>query len=466
MCPSGGDQPCPETGVAHGRLAPKTQCSGAAKEKSAVSPQTRPIRCVFAGIAAAVTLAGCSTSSGGDAGSFTIWQYEGKSSAQYKAWQEAVTTFEKAHPDVKVKFVSTSFDSMQKNGKLLLSGKNVPDVAEVNKGNADAGQLASQGLIENLDSQVKKYGWDKKVVGAMSSLARYDDNGNAGSGHWYGVPNIGEIVVWFYNKDMFAKAGIKKPPTTMPELEKDMQGFLDNGVTPVASGANGFGALWTWYGLVSAGANRTLIDDYMFLKGDPPLAAGAFATGARTFQEWIDKGYLGTKIAAVTGDQMDSAFLSGKSPMIVEDSSAFTNFKTEAKFNWGTFVMPEAAMNPGSSGHLWAVPTKSKHKQLAYDWIQTTLSAQVQNAIGENGGLPLAGDPSMLTDPQSKALNEQFQQVVSGDKISFFPDYPVPGLLDFQQSGMQSLVNKATTADAFTKALQAYYNKGKKQITG
>jgi raffinose/stachyose/melibiose transport system substrate-binding protein len=413
-----------------------------------------------------VGLVGCSSSDNHDGKTFTIWQYEGKSSAQYQSWQEALTIFKKEHPGVKVKLVSTSFDNMQKNAKLLLTGNNVPDVAEVNKGNADAGQLASQGLIENLGSAVKKYGWDKKVKGAMSALARYDKNGNAGSGDWYGVPNIGEIVIWFYNKDMFAKAGINHPPKTMAELEQDMQHFKDRGVTPVASGANGFGALWTWYSLVSADANRSLIDNYMFLKGNPSLDSGAFATGTKKFQDWIDKGFLGDKIAGVTGDQMDTAFLSGRSPMIVEDSSAFNNFKTEAKFDWGTFTLPGAALNAGSSGHLWAVPTKSGKKELAYDWIQTTLSAPVQNAIGKRAGLPLAGDASTITDAQTKELTEQFAEVVANDRISFFPDYPIPGFLDFQQSGMQGLVNKTTTAEQFTKSLQKFYDKGKKQVSG
>ncbi|MBF4590578.1 ABC transporter substrate-binding protein [Curtobacterium sp. VKM Ac-1395] len=433
---------------------------------------TRTARRLLAGIVATalvgVGLVGCASSGGdsSDGKTFTIWQYEAKDSAQYQSWRDAVTTFKEKHPDVDVKLVSTSFDNMQKNAKLLLTGNKVPDVVEVNKGNADAGQLASQGLIENLDPQVQKYGWDEKVKGAMSSLARYDRNGNAGSGSWYGVPNIGEVIVWFYNKDAFAKAGITEAPTTMDELERDMQTFKDQGTTPVASGANAFGALWTWYSLVSAKADRKLIDNYMFLKGSPSLDSGAFAEGTEQFQQWIDKGYLGSKLAGVTGDQMDATWLSGKSPLIVEDSAAFNRFKADAKFDWGTFTLPGASLNAGSSGHLWAVPTKSGNKELAYDWINTTLSSQVQNAIGKRAGLPLAGDPSVISDPQTKALTQQFADVVDKDQISFFPDYPVPGLLDFQQSGMQAMVNKTKTADEFTKELQAFYSKGKKQVDG
>lgn len=425
-------------------------------------------RTIAAGVSAALALTalvGCSSASGGE-DTFTILQYEGKTSAQYLAWQKAVEIFKKEHPGVKVEFNSTSFDSMQKNGKLLLSGNKVPDVVEINKGNADAGQLASQGLIENLDEQVEKYGWDEKVTGAMTALARYDDEGNAGSGSWYGVPNIGEVVVWFYNKQMFEAQGITEPPKTMAELESTMQTFLDDGVTPVASGASGFGALWTWWGLVSAESDRKLVDDFMFLKGDPSLDSGPVLDGTSVFQSWINKGYLGEQIAAVTGEQMNQSFLSGTSPMIVENSGSVSNLKAEAQFDWGTFLMPEANMYPGSSGHLWAIPAKSGNKELAADWIDITLRPEVQNAISDNGGLPLAGDTSSIADPQTKEINELFRQVLDADGISFFPDYPVPGLLDMQQSGMQSLVNKAMTAEEFTEQFQKFYDDGKAQISG
>ncbi|KQQ03488.1 MULTISPECIES: ABC transporter substrate-binding protein [unclassified Rathayibacter] len=433
-------------------------------------PRAVPLRrlatAAVAVLVSASALIGCSASGGSDDDTFTILQYEGKTSAQYLAWQKAVDIFQEAHPDVTIDFTSTSFDTMQKNGKLLLSGNNVPDVVEVNKGNSDAGQLAAQGLIDPLDDQAAEYGWDQDVTGAMTALARYDEEGKAGSGSWYGVPNIGEFIVWYYNKDMFAQAGIDTPPTTMAELESIMQTFSDEGVTPVASGASGFGALWTWYGLVSAGADRTLIDDFMFLQGDPVLDQGPFAEGTARFADWIGKGYLGSQIAAVTGDQMNAAFLSGASPMIVENSAAFANITTQASFDWGTFLLPEAALNPGSSGHLWAVPAKSGNKDLAYDWIETTLSPEVQNAISENNGLPLVGDPATITEPRAKALNEQFQQVLATDGISFFPDYPVPGLLDFQQSGMQSLVNETTTAQDFVDGMQTFYDEGRARVDG
>ena len=80
----------------------------------------------------------------------------------------------------------TSFDAVRQSAKITLSGNDVPDVVEFNKGNADGGQLAAQGLLTPITDVVAERGWDKKITGSMRSFAQYE-NGKAGSGDWYGI---------------------------------------------------------------------------------------------------------------------------------------------------------------------------------------------------------------------------------------------------------------------------------------
>jgi raffinose/stachyose/melibiose transport system substrate-binding protein len=415
---------------------------------------------------AAAALTGCSSASGDDAGkTFTILQYEDPKTAQGQGWQLALEIFKKKHPDVKVDFQTTSFDAMRKNAKLTLGGNKVPDVVEFNKGNADGGQLASQGLLEPLNDAVKKYGWDKKVTGSMQSFAKYDEQGKAGSGDWYGIPNFGEYVTFYYNKDLFEKAGITAAPTTMAEFVSAMQKLKDAGITPVSSSAStnqGFNQMWVWYSLVSAYASREQIDDFMFLKGKVDFSADPWKKATEQFQNWIDKGYLGTDLAGLTYEQANVNFLSGKTGMLIWNNGVFPRVKDQHDFAWGYFTLPGAKMSMGSSGHLWGVPAKAPNKELAYDWINTTLSPEVQNKIGELGGLPLAGDSSTITDPVTRAYTQRFDQIVAADTLSFYPDYPVPGFLDFIQSNMAAMSNKNETAAQYLAKLQKFYDDGKK----
>ena len=53
----------------------------------------------------------------------------------------------------------------------------------------------------------------------------------------YGVPfNLGMVGFW-YNKDLFAQAGIDAPPATWDEFLEDVQALKDAGITPITVGA-------------------------------------------------------------------------------------------------------------------------------------------------------------------------------------------------------------------------------------
>jgi raffinose/stachyose/melibiose transport system substrate-binding protein len=416
---------------------------------------------------AAAALTGCTAAGSAEGKTFTILQYEDKTTAQGQGWQLALDIFKKKHPDVTVKFQTTSFDGFRKNAKLVLGGNKVPDVVEFNKGNADGGQLASQGLLQNLDDAVEENGWDDDITGSMQSFAKYDSQGKAGSGHWYGIPNVGEYVTFYYNKDKFTQAGITSEPTTMDEFTTDLQKLKGAGITPISSSAavnQGFNQMWIWYSLVSAVAERKQIDDFMFLKGKVDFSKDPWKTGTQEFQDWIDKGYVGTDLGGLNYEQANVNFLSGKTGMVIWNNGVFARVKDQASFPWGSFTLPGANMTMGSSGHLWGVPAKAANKDLAYDWISTTLSAKVQDKIGELGGLPLAGDTATISDPVTKAYTQRFDEVVKDDTLTFYPDYPVPGFLDFIQNNMSAMSNGNESAAEYLDKLQTFYDDGKKTV--
>lgn len=425
-----------------------------------------------AAAAAMLALAACSggdsatgASGGTDAGrTFTILQYENPETAQGQGWQLALEIFQEKHPDVEVDFQTTSFDAMRQNATITLTGNDVPDVIEFNKGNADGGQLAAQGLLAPLTDAVDEYGWDQKITGSMQAFAQYDEQGLAGSGEWYGVPNIGEYVMFYYNKELFEEAGITEIPNTLEGFEDAMDQLLDAGITPISSSAatsQGFNQMWVWYSLVSAMGDRESIDDFMFLREPVDFSAEPWGTGADRFQEWIDKGYVGTELGGLNFEQATVNFLSGDKAMLIWNQGEFARIREQAEFDWGYFTMPGANLQMGSSGHLWGVPANAENKDLAYDWIDITLSPEVQNEIGQLGGLPLAGDASVIEDDLTREFTETFNELLAADSLSFYPDYPVPGFLDFIQSNMQAMSNGNATADDWTANLQEFYDEGR-----
>ena len=84
--------------------------------------------------------------------------------------------------------------------------------------------------------------------------------------------------------------------------------------------------------------------------------------------------------------------------------------------------------------------------------------------MGELGGLPLAGDTSSITDPVTREYTERFDETVADDTLAFYPDYPVPGFLDFMQNNMSAMSNGNETADGYLEKLQDFYDDGKATV--
>jgi raffinose/stachyose/melibiose transport system substrate-binding protein len=151
-----------------------------------------------------LTSCGGSDSGASDGKTLRLWHYEGPDSAMGAAWNEAIEEFEAKHPGVKVKFEEKGFEQIQKTAPMVLNSSDAPDIMEYNKGNATAGLLSKQGLLTDLTEEAAKRGWDKLLPGGLQTTAKYDDRGVMGNGNWYGVPNYGEFVMVYYNKDLFA----------------------------------------------------------------------------------------------------------------------------------------------------------------------------------------------------------------------------------------------------------------------
>ncbi len=193
--------------------------------------------------------------------------------------------------------------------------------------------------------------------------------------------------------------------------------------------------------------------------------SGPLKYGADTFAEWVKKGYVAKDAASVKAEDMGTAFIGGKVPMIVSGSWWYGRFKDEIKFNWDSFLFPGNTFNAGSSGNLWVVPKTSKAKDLAYDFIDITMRPEIQQLIGNNGGVPVAADASDIKDPKDKKLIENFNTLTDNDGLAFYPDWPVPGYYDVLVSGFQGLINQSKTPGKVLDSMEKPYRDGVADIT-
>jgi raffinose/stachyose/melibiose transport system substrate-binding protein len=433
-------------------------------------------RLVVAGLVTALatgTVAACggSGTSGGQASgssgakTLKLWHYESADGAMGIAWDKAIEIFKTEHPGVTVQFERKAFEQIQQNAGMILNSEEAPDLMEYNKGNATAGLLSSKGLLTDLSDVVKKRGWDTKFSPGLRTTMTYDERGVMGSGKWYGISNYGEYVTVYFNKDLFTRHGVRVP-TTFAELTAAMDAFVAKGVTPLGMSGAEYPAGQLYYELALSKADRAFIDRYQLYRGPVYFTDGPLKDAVETFDSWVERGYVSKQAASLKAEDMGTAFIAGKVPMIVSGSWWYGRFSSEIKFDWDTFLFPGNTMAPGSSGNIWVVPTSSRAKDLAYDFIDITMRPEVQNLLGNSGGIPVAGDPKAITDPKNRKLIANFNRLKDSDGLAFYPDWPVPGYYDVLVAAFQGLINQSKTPAQVLKALSDPYAAGAREITG
>ncbi|QOC91300.1 ABC transporter substrate-binding protein [Micromonospora craniellae] len=426
----------------------------------------------FRSVAVAATVAALTATSlaacGGDgddsgANVLKLWHYESANSAMGIAWDRAIEIFSDEHPGVEVRFERKAFEQIQQNAGMIINSAEGPDIMEYNKGNATAGLLSSQGLLTDLTAEATERGWDKALSPSLQTTARYD-KGVMGSGNWYGVPNYGEYVMVYYNKELFAEHGVTVP-TTLAEMTAAMDTFVAKGVTPLGMSGAEYPAGQLFYQLALSRADRDFVNDYQLYANPVDFKADPLRYGAETFAEWVRRGYIAKDSASLKAEDMGTSFISGKVPMIVSGSWWYGRFKSEISYDWDSFLFPGNTMHAGSSGNLWVVPETSKAKNLAYDFIDITMRPEIQALIGNNGGVPVAGDPAAISDEKDRKLIENFNTISGQDGLAFYPDWPVPGYYDVLVSGFQGLINQSRSPEQVLDAIAKPYQDGVAEIT-
>lgn len=390
----------------------------------------------------------------------TIWHYESDNGAMGKAWSAAMEDLQAMYPELELSFENKGFEQIRQTASMVLNSSESPDIMEYNKGNATAGLLSSQGLLTDLTDVAKERGWDKILGDSITITSRYKD-GIMGEGSWYGITNYGEYVTVYYNKDMFAKKGLSVP-ATLTEFEEVMAAFIKEGITPLSIAGAEYPAQQVFYELVLSKADAAFVKAYQLFQGDVDFHGPEFVFAAEKMEEWVDEGFISPVAVSMKAEDMGLAFTSGEYPIMISGSWWYGRFMEEIDgFEWGIFNFPGNRFHPGSSGNLWVVPEKATNKEIAYDFIDITLSPKIQNILGNAGGIPVNADLSDITDPKVKDLIKGFNAILNDDGLAFYPDWPVPGYYDVLVAKVQDLIGKTKTPMQVLSEMEEEYNSGR-----
>jgi multiple sugar transport system substrate-binding protein len=184
------------------------------------STTRRGLLAASAALALPLALSACTGSSGGGSSddpdaetTITFW-HGWSADSEVAAIQKTIDAFEDANPNIHVKVVGNITDD-KINQALRAGGSSAPDV--VSSFTTDnVGQFCSSGAFVDLSSFLAKSEIDptKMFPPAQLQYTQYQGNQCA-------LPLLSDAYGLYYNKDMFAAAGITQPPRTMSELDAD-----------------------------------------------------------------------------------------------------------------------------------------------------------------------------------------------------------------------------------------------------
>ena len=196
----------------------------------------------FVGVtAAAATLIGLSgcTQSPSESDEVTItWWHNATSDPLAGFWEDVAAEFEEANPGVTVEVSGFQNEELQKT--LIpnaLRSNDPPDLFQ----EWGAGELAAQvraGQVKDISADVTD-----EIAAVGGTVAPWQIDGKT-----YGLPYSFGIEGFWYNKDLFAQAGIEGTPTTLDELNEAVDKLKAAGIVPIAVGAGDkWPAAHYWY---------------------------------------------------------------------------------------------------------------------------------------------------------------------------------------------------------------------------
>jgi raffinose/stachyose/melibiose transport system substrate-binding protein len=417
------------------------------------------MRIVAAAAAASLAVAAFGGAAHAANKTFNVWWYE-KDTAMAATWADALKELGKKHKDVTIKFQLKTWDQIQKAGNSILASNQAPDLSEWNKGNATAGTASKAGLLTDLAPYAKKYGWTKLIPSSALLYGQYTD-GIMGSGKLYGVSSYGEYVSVFYNKDLFASKKLSIPKT-QADLVAAMEAFKGSDVTPMQLGGNGYQIVHLAYALAVSQADQKWVNSFQLFKGAAvdPTTDKNWAYAAKTVVAWNKAGYFPKNVSGVTPDDAVAAFQQGKAAMIVGGSWLDQSMAEKVTtFKYGKFLVP-GTLTVGSAGNLLVIPSKSKNKDLAAEFINMIVSKKYQNELGNKGGLPLLADAAAVKNAGYAITGTEFAKAVKNNALAMYPDWPVPGYYEVMLAAGTKLLSDGDTA-AYAKTIGDFYNKNK-----
>jgi multiple sugar transport system substrate-binding protein len=323
----------------------------------------------------------------------TVWSIDGAN--QIGPSDTFSKEFDEMDNGINVDYRILQFDEIVNETLRAFATGNAPDIVSLD--NPDFALFSSRGAFLDITDMAAESDVINPEVYFDGPL-----NSVSWDGRLYGVGKYTDTIGVFYNKDMFAEAGIEQPPQTWAEFEEYARKLAN-------PGANVYGAT------LSARGNEE--GTFQFLPVIQ-MSGGAYnnvnTEGARDWlsmvKGMIDDGIMSQDVLSLGQFDSTGTFNSGNAAMAISGPWEINRMVEDAQFDWGVTLLPTFAEGDERSSALGGfnlgIMSTTEHPEEAFKVLEYFVS-QDHRLFPEFGYLPARGDvelPSSSIEKKDAAL--------------------------------------------------------------
>jgi len=311
--------------------------------------------------------------------------------------------FDDQNDDIVVEYRAIPFDEIVNETLRAFATGNAPDVVSFD--NPDFALFSSRGAMLDITDRVaasEAINPDNYFAGPLNSVT-WD-------GKLFGVPKYTDTIAVFYNKDLFAKAGLTEPPQTWAQFTEYAEKLTD-------SANNVYGATFS----ARAGEEGT----FQFLPiiqmsggGYDNVNTEGAAEVLDLWKKMIDNGWASRDVLNLGQWNSTGTFNSGNAAMAVSGPWEIDRMVKDAKFDWGVGLLPTVTeggeRSSAMGGFNWGIMANTQHPDEAFRLLEY-FAEQDKRLFEDFANLPPRSDIELpvtgiaLKDEALKVFQEQLQ---------------------------------------------------------
>jgi raffinose/stachyose/melibiose transport system substrate-binding protein len=311
----------------------------------------------------------------------------------------------------------------------LLGGKG-PDVWRIWGGQIGSPFAKAKQALD-LSPYYDKFGWADRVN-------KQAIDGMTFEGFKAGLPMMQLGLGAWYNKSLFAKAGISATPATYAELEQANDKLLAVGITPVGlAGKYGWNIMRLFEYLLEHTAGPELHDK--LLVGDESWDRPEVVEAFTLFKKWQDKKWIADGALGMDPADVEPGYVQGKYGYTIigpwtESVAILSAKKNPAGF--GNFELPTDQTPARHSGFVegYMINAKSGNPDKAAELLDFLSKPETQKALQNTASTVKGAEP----DPKQLPLSAEWSKNYGGHPFYTIQDQAFPKKQADQYFSVQS----------------------------